>query len=78
MSADSLPVVKIDLSTKVNFHYFFSTFTEFKNCLQNLFIPLVSTWKSNILSFMMHESHFLGFSESLFLNFSIFDENIKK
>ena len=26
MSADSLPVVKIDLSTKVNFHYFFFHF----------------------------------------------------
>ena len=26
MSADSLPVAKIDLSTKVNFHYFFFHF----------------------------------------------------
>ena len=61
MSADSLPIVKIDLSTKVNFHYFSSTFTEFKNCLQNLLFPLVSTWKSNISSFMMHKGHFFGF-----------------
>ena len=30
MSADPLPVVKIDLSTKANFHDFSASFTNFK------------------------------------------------
>ena len=42
------------------------------------FFPISFNWKSNISSFIMHESHFLRFWESLFLNFNIFDETIKK
>ena len=37
MPADPLPVVKIDLSTKANFHDFSATFTNFKIWLQNHF-----------------------------------------
>ena len=77
MSADSLPVVKIDLSRKVNFHYFFFHFYTIWEFFPKPFFLLVWAWTSNFSSFMMHESHFLGFWESLFLNISNFDETIK-
>ena len=56
MSADSLPVVKIDLSRKVNFHYFFFHFYTIWEFFPKPFFLLVWAWTSNFSSFMMHHS----------------------
>ena len=41
MSADPLPVVKLDLSRKANFHYFLFCFHRLQNLFEKPFLPLV-------------------------------------
>ena len=67
MSADSLPVVKFDLSWKTIFHKFFFDFCRVNDLFAKLYFPLVSTWKSSTLSFMTCVGHILKFLESILM-----------
>ena len=67
MSADSLPVVKFDLSWKTIFHRFFFDFCRVNDLFAKLYFPLVSTWKSSTLSFMTSVGHILKFLESILM-----------
>ena len=73
MSADPVPVVKIDLNWEANFHYFFHLSQTLKSVCKTFFSNCLNL-AFNILSFMACGDCFLGFLVSLLSLLNNFDE----